>query len=75
MFGAYFHLPPYFSRVINEGSNETLQKCTLIQKAAYRPWSMCFLVRFYMVNGAVYVKTIKYIWEFMSEPLQNVSIN
>ena len=37
MFGAYFHLLPYFSRVINEGSNEILQKCTLIQKAAYRP--------------------------------------
>ena len=37
MFGAYFHLPPYFSRVINEGSKKTLQKCTLIQKAAYRP--------------------------------------
>ena len=55
MFGAYFHLPPYFARVINEGSNETLQKCTLIQKAAYRSWAMCFLVRLYMVNGAVYV--------------------
>ena len=59
MFGAYFHLPPYFSHVINEGSNETLQKCTLIQKAAYRPWAMCFLMQ-----------TIKYTWEFMSEPLQ-----
>ena len=75
MFGAYFHLPPYFSRVVNEGSNKTLQKCTLIQKAAYRPWAMCSLMRFYMVNGSVYVKTIKYTWEFMSEPLQNVSIN
>ena len=25
MFGAYFHLAPYFSRVINEGSNETAE--------------------------------------------------
>ena len=25
MFGAYFHLPPYFSHVINEGSNETAE--------------------------------------------------
>ena len=39
MFGAYFHLPPYFPRVINEGSKKTLQKCTLIQKAAYRTFS------------------------------------
>ena len=37
IFGVYFHLLPYFSHMINEGSNETVQKCTLVHIVAYRP--------------------------------------
>ena len=70
IFGAYIYLPPYFSRVINEGSNETAQRCTLIQKVGYYTRAMSFLMWFYLASGA----TNQYILEVKSERCQTVSI-
>ena len=59
--------------MINEGSSDTAQKCTLIQKVAHHVGAMIFLMRFNLASGAGYAKTRQYILEVLSERCQNVS--